>query len=177
MNQNETISNAESFNCEYGDCNMGNVDLIKCHSCDSSEEVHNNKSRSNDKLDGINSDIITQLENHLEKLEKKIEEKLDQKLDEIDRKIKCLKIQSEKECKTFADAVTSNLQNVAEVEKKITSLSEMPEELDTSLADVMNNDQNYNIKGIIQIVTGENRSDEKKLGERKQNIILFNVPE
>ena len=39
---------------------------------DRSKEVNNNKSRSNDKLDGINSHMIDQLENPLEKWEKKL---------------------------------------------------------------------------------------------------------
>ena len=56
-----------------------------CRECvaieDSSKEANNNKSRSSDKLDGINSHMINQLENHLEKWEKKIEEKLDEKLE------------------------------------------------------------------------------------------------
>ena len=33
-NQNVTINNTEYFNCEYSECNMSNVDLIKCYSCD-----------------------------------------------------------------------------------------------------------------------------------------------
>ena len=213
-NQNVTINITEYFNCEYSECNMSNVDLIKCYSCDkwvcenchhisvtkiksimskcntlyfnckecvaieeSSKEVNNNKSRSNDKLDGINSHMINQLENHLEKWEKKIEEKLDEKLGEIDNKLKCMKVPTQKECKTFADAVTSNLQKVSEVEKKMTSLSKMPEELNKTIVDIMNNDQSKSIKGIIKVAICENRSDEKKSEGRKKNIILFNVPE
>ena len=144
---------------------------------DSSKEVNNNKSRSNDKLDGINSHMINQLENHLEKWEKKIEEKLDEKLGEIDNKLKCMKVPTQKECKTFADAVTSNLQKVSEVEKKMTSLSKMPEELNKTIVDIMNNDQSKSIKGIIKVAICENRSDEKKSEGHKKNIILFNVRE
>ena len=32
-NQNVTINNTEYFNCEYSECNMSNVDSIKCYSC------------------------------------------------------------------------------------------------------------------------------------------------
>ena len=49
----------------------------------------------------------------------------------------------------------------------------MPDELDKSLADVMNNNQSKSIKGIIKIAIGEKRSDEKQLEQRKKNIILF----
>ena len=152
--------------------------MIHCKECvaieDSSKEVNNNKSRSNDKLDGINSHMINQLENHLEKWEKKIEEKLDEKLGEIDKKLKCMKVPTQKECKTFADAVTSK---VSEVEKKMASLSKMPEELNKTIVGIMNNDQSKSIKGIITVAICENRSNEKKSEGRKKNIILFNVPE
>ena len=121
--------------------------------------------------------MINQLENHLEKWQKKIEEKLDKKLGEIDKKLKCMKVPTQKECKTFADAVTSNLQNVSEVDKKMTSLSKMPEELNKTIVDIMNNDQSKSIKGIIKVAICENRSDEKKSEGRKKNIILFNVSE